>query len=348
MKRVGYARVSKAEPLDMVEEARGILERAGCPPSHIHVEQVGWREKEPAFSDAITTLRKGDVLVTPSLFRVVRSVSGLSNLLASLRGMGVDLEVLEEGLRTADPSNAPFFIAAEKLGALESKLNRDRRQEGIENAKAVGEFGRPASAQQKREQIIQMRQQGTSIEVIAKELEISSSSVYGILKKEAARIAEMGTQAKPAPLYIVWIAVSHNRPRGATQKEQRGAWAYSTSEEPKRVQLGDAVVANSETLFPAGLEEALSELIAGADDEAGVQIEVRVKNVGFEKYLTEHVPGWLPAGKAAFRKHDAGDVWRRFLALVSLGKITFVRATEESDRETLRLLQKRAATHAKG
>lgn len=93
-KRVGYARIHGADQT-AVHDAVQVLVAAGVIAAHIHVDRGTRRpaQQRPGWADATADLRRGDVLVVPSLAGLARSEAELRRLLSELGGRGVEVQV---------------------------------------------------------------------------------------------------------------------------------------------------------------------------------------------------------------------------------------------------------------
>ena len=92
---IGYARVStEDQSLDLQRDA---LEQAGC--EQIYSDKLsGAKIQRPGLAEALSHLRKGDVLVIWKLDRLGRSVKRLVDLVEELAERGVQFRSLTDGI----------------------------------------------------------------------------------------------------------------------------------------------------------------------------------------------------------------------------------------------------------
>jgi len=101
------------------------------------------REKREAVNAALEFCREGDVLVITKLDRLARSMSDLQDISKTLNRKGVDFIVLDQSIDTTTPAGRLTFHLLGAVAEFERDLIAERRNEGIEKAKAKGvKFGR--------------------------------------------------------------------------------------------------------------------------------------------------------------------------------------------------------------
>lgn len=135
---IGYARVSKNEQnLDLQLDA---LNAAG-------VERIfqdkdsGAKADRKGLAEALSHLRKGDVLTVWKLDRLGRSTIQLMMLLNDLHERGVDFKSLTEGIDTTTSFGRFFFTMSAALAQLERDRLIERTNAGLKAAKARGRTG---------------------------------------------------------------------------------------------------------------------------------------------------------------------------------------------------------------
>ncbi|WP_223304383.1 MULTISPECIES: recombinase family protein [unclassified Rhodococcus (in: high G+C Gram-positive bacteria)] len=117
----GYARVSSADqnPAHQVDA----LARAGVEVENIHVDHTGGaKASRPQLDAVLQRMRDGDTLVITRLDRLGRSVLHLITLGADLRGRGIGLKVLEQGIDTATAEGRAMFGMLSVLAELQREL----------------------------------------------------------------------------------------------------------------------------------------------------------------------------------------------------------------------------------
>jgi len=139
--KVGYARVSSVgQSLDTQIEK---LTAFGCEKVFQEKRSGATREKREAVNAALEFCREGDVLVITKLDRLARSMSDLQDISKILNRKDVDFIVLDQSIDTTTPAGRLTFHLLGAVAEFERDLIAERRNEGIEKAKAKGvKFGR--------------------------------------------------------------------------------------------------------------------------------------------------------------------------------------------------------------
>ncbi len=138
MALIGYARVSSlGQSLDI---QLGKLE---------HCEKIfqekksGATDKRSRLKACLEYVREGDALVITRLDRLARSTLHLCQIAETLKEKGVDLQVLDQSINTADATGRLLFNMLGAIGQFETEIRAERQMEGIHKAKQRGViFGR--------------------------------------------------------------------------------------------------------------------------------------------------------------------------------------------------------------
>ena len=135
---IGYARVSKDEQnLDLQTDA---LNAAGVEKTFTD-KLSGAKADRKGLADALSHLRKGDVLVVWKLDRLGRGTLQLMILLNELHERGIDFRSLTEGIDTTTSFGRFYFTMAAALAQLERDRLIERTRAGLAAAKARGRTG---------------------------------------------------------------------------------------------------------------------------------------------------------------------------------------------------------------
>jgi DNA invertase Pin-like site-specific DNA recombinase len=176
---VGYARVSSVgQSLDVQLAA---LKEAGCEEVFAEKES-GTSAKRQALQDALKFARKGDTLVVTRLDRLARSAGDLHAIVSQLSREGVGFRCLQQsGVDTTTSTGKLLLGMLAAIAEFETDIRRERQREGIERAKAAGAYkGRKPSVDVTA--VRELREQGVSPTLIAKQLRIGRASVYRALQ----------------------------------------------------------------------------------------------------------------------------------------------------------------------
>lgn len=187
----GYARVSTDEQeLHLQIDA---LKEAGCDASHIFSEKIsGAKSERPQLNACLAKLKKGDTLIVWRLDRLGRSMSHLIGLVEDLRQRGIGFRSLGDGvINTTTASGELVFNIFSSLAQFERRLNQERTRAGLSAARARGKTGgrKPITADNPRVKMAKKlyEDRGLEINVICKQMQISRSTFYRLVKlKEAA------------------------------------------------------------------------------------------------------------------------------------------------------------------
>jgi DNA invertase Pin-like site-specific DNA recombinase len=106
-------------------------------------------------------------------------------LMNQLRAKGVTVKFVKQGLEfkpdTSNPMNDLMFTMLAAFSQFERELMLERQREGIAKAKDEGKYkGRPATVD--KEAIVQALKDGKSFRKVAKEFEVSLSTVQRAVK----------------------------------------------------------------------------------------------------------------------------------------------------------------------
>lgn len=140
--KIGYARVSTDEQnLDLQIQA---LRKAGCRPIIKDDGLSGADRSRPGLTEALSTLKKGDVLVVWKLDRLGRSLDHLIALIDTIGKQGAGFVSLTETIDTTTAGGRLVFHMMGALAEFERGLIKERTKAGMAAAKRRGKHvGRP-------------------------------------------------------------------------------------------------------------------------------------------------------------------------------------------------------------
>lgn len=139
----------------------------------------------PALQEMLRYIRKGDELYVHSLDRLGRNTADLIALMNQLKEKGVTVIFVKNKMTfspdTSNPMNDLMFTMLAAFSQFERELMLERQREGIAKAKDEGKYkGRPATVD--KEAIVQALKDGKSFRKVAKEFEVSLSTVQRAVK----------------------------------------------------------------------------------------------------------------------------------------------------------------------
>lgn len=182
---IGYARTSTLDQKAGFDAQKRQLEAAGC--RRIFEEQVSSVAQRAQLEAAISYLREGDVLIVTSLDRLARSMRDLINIVDRIKAIGASLRILNMNLDTANATSELILNVIGSVAQWERSRMLERQREGIEAAKAKGKYtGRQPTARRQSAEVRRLDANGMGASAIAKELNISRSSVYRALETPTA------------------------------------------------------------------------------------------------------------------------------------------------------------------
>tara|TARA_B100000315_G_C14573869_1_gene586947 strand:+ start:500 stop:1087 length:588 start_codon:yes stop_codon:yes gene_type:complete len=128
--------------------------------------------------------RKFDRVIVYSLDRLGRSVVDVINTINELEEVGVHIFVVKNSIDTSTSQGKLFTYFCSIFGEMERDMIVSRQKESIKRIREKGgKWGRgKLISQEKREQIVHLKQEGMTYRNICKELGVSLGSVQHTLK----------------------------------------------------------------------------------------------------------------------------------------------------------------------
>ncbi len=149
------------------------------------MDRPGWNKLQAAIS-----ANKVSQLVVWRLDRLGRTASGLTTLFDELQKQKVNLVSLKDGLDLSTPAGRLMANVLASVAAYEIEVRGERVRAGQAAARAAGKKwgGRKPGTRIKltdaKEQVIRdLKAKGTSIAEIARTVEVSRPTVYGVLSR---------------------------------------------------------------------------------------------------------------------------------------------------------------------
>lgn len=137
---------------------------------------------------ALEFVRQGDMLVTPQLDRLARSVADLMTIIQTLDAKQLGLRVLNLGMDTQTPTGKLMLTVLGGFARFEREMMLERQREGIAKANAEGKYrGRTPIATDKRDRVLQLASRVMTKAKIAQEQQIGQATVYRILAHAASQ-----------------------------------------------------------------------------------------------------------------------------------------------------------------
>ena len=149
----------------------------------------GAKVERPGLRACLGYLTAGDVLVVWKLGGLGRSRPHLVTLLEELRGRGVLIRSLTEGMDTTTPSGDLLFNIVASLAQFERSLIRERVNAGLEAARLRGRVGgRPRSITNERMELIHAAlADGRSKAEVARAFGVNRTTLHREMKRRDGR-----------------------------------------------------------------------------------------------------------------------------------------------------------------
>ena len=149
-------------------------------------------QNRPEFLKLMGLISEGDTFLVTSLDRAFRSMRDALDTIESLKEKRAHFRSLNQGLDTSTPDGKLFFHITAAFAEFGREIAAERRNQGIEAAKARGvQFGRPKSLN--RTQVIhamlQIEDHGLSQLEMAEILGVSRHTLWRAIKEEKERRA---------------------------------------------------------------------------------------------------------------------------------------------------------------
>ena len=182
---IGIARTSTIEQVAGLEAQIKQLEEYGC--EKIYKEQVSSVGEREQLNTALGSLRSNDKLVVTKLDRLARSVKHLGEIIETVNKAEASLVILDMGgtaLDTSNPTGKLILNVMSSVAQFEREMMLERQREGIAKAKAEGKYkGRKPTARNKTDMVMMAIKEGIKPTSIMRELGISKTSYYRIIKE---------------------------------------------------------------------------------------------------------------------------------------------------------------------
>jgi DNA invertase Pin-like site-specific DNA recombinase len=134
---------------------------------------------------------KFDVLMAWSIDRIGRSMLRIAQTMTEFAALGRELYLHQEAIDSSTPAGRAMVQMAAVFAELERSMIVERVRSGMKRAKRTGTrsgkpIGKPPLAEHTANSIRLLRERGTSVRSIARELKVSTSTVYGVLHPKPA------------------------------------------------------------------------------------------------------------------------------------------------------------------
>lgn len=239
----------------------------------VEVEEVGSGAKtRPKREELLKMARRReiDAILVWKLDRFGRSLADLITSLNELRELGVVFVSITEALDFSTPSGRAMAGMLSTFAEFERDMIRERVKAGIANAREKGKpHGRPKTASNKLDKILELKSEGLNNSQIARELKISRPSVIGLLKGQIIPPPKEKPKTKIITLYL---SIENNSKfvRGKGKVRESIEWYLLRSYQMKKLPHN-----NYELTFSYKDEEHLQKQIDDLHQEMANEADLR-------------------------------------------------------------------------
>lgn len=183
MTLIGYMRVST--DLQDMELQKAALLRAGVAETDVYSDTMsGSKRERPGLAEALARVQAGDTLIVWKLDRLGRGMLHLIEMVEELVGRGVAFRSLTEAWDTSTPMGKAMFRIGCVFAELERETITERVRAGVrEKMRQDGVWGKRPRVPYDAGRVLELRRDGKSVRVVARELGISSSTVGRVLRR---------------------------------------------------------------------------------------------------------------------------------------------------------------------
>lgn len=192
---IGYVRVSSSDNrqelgLSVQKEALSFCDK-------LYIEKdSGGNQERPQLKKAMKMAKKyaqkgvKTIFVVYKLDRLTRKMLHLSAIIEDLTKYGVHLQSIHENIETDSLTGKFFCLMLGYVAEWELQAISERTKDGLRKAKEKGvKLGNKGLEQSKEKQIIkQYLQKELSVRKIANQLNISTATIYNVLKRNGIQI----------------------------------------------------------------------------------------------------------------------------------------------------------------
>jgi len=187
--KFGFARISKRD--QNLDRQIDLLIADGVKKENIVVEKLSGRKEQVKLDKLVQErMREKDTLVVESVDRLGRTTKELINLLDHLKVKEIAFISIKERIDTSTAMGEALMQIVAILKQMEVNILRERTIEGVKSARARGrKGGRPKGSYNKTKAgaAAHRYKQGVPVKEIAKDLKISTSTLYDYLRIEGVK-----------------------------------------------------------------------------------------------------------------------------------------------------------------
>jgi DNA invertase Pin-like site-specific DNA recombinase len=189
-----YTRVSTADqhPETQLFDLREMAAQGGYEIVHEYSDVIcGAKSKRPGLDQLMADARRHrfDIVLVAAFDRVARSVRHFLEVLDVLNHLGIEFISLRENIDTSGPLGRAMVVIVGAIAELERSLIVERVRAGMRRAKLEGRRIGRAPLRVDRVALLRDREQGMSLNQLARTHRISKASVCRVLKDAKRRVS---------------------------------------------------------------------------------------------------------------------------------------------------------------
>jgi len=190
-----YLRVSTVDqhPETQVYDLRQMAAQRGYEIAKEYIDRIsGVKARRPGLDEMMRDARRSrfDVVLVWASDRIARSVRHFLEVLDELNHLEIEFVSFREQIDTGGPLGRAIVVIIGAIAELERNLIVERVRAGMRRARLEGRhIGRPA-LELNREAILRDRQHGDSLGTIARNYNVSRTTIYRVLAEHATTAAE--------------------------------------------------------------------------------------------------------------------------------------------------------------
>lgn len=178
--KIGYARVSTKNQGESLDQQISLLKQYDCDEIYSEVVSAA-KSKRPELKKALLKLQPHDMLITPSIDRLGRSLKDLINIISSLQERSVKFYSIKEQMDTSTDTGMLMFNMMGSIAEFERRLINRRIYDGVKRAHTLGKYkGRSHSTDEdvRKEYVNMINSNKYTMSYIAKMAKVSRQTLY--------------------------------------------------------------------------------------------------------------------------------------------------------------------------
>jgi DNA invertase Pin-like site-specific DNA recombinase len=201
-----YMRVSTVDqhPETQLHDLRGLAAQRGFQIAHEYTDRIsGVKAKRPGLDQLLADARRGkfDVVMVWAFDRLARSVRHFLEVLDELNHNNIEFISFRENVDTSGPLGRAMVVIIGAIAELERNLIIERVRAGIRRARLEGRRIGREPLEVDRVAVLRDRALGLSLTELAKQYQVSRSSICRVLRDAQSEPVSKGVVSEPLQLH---------------------------------------------------------------------------------------------------------------------------------------------------